>query len=31
MHYAAFYRFDAEGMLMSERIVMDWSPLVPTL
>jgi hypothetical protein len=26
--YAAFYRFDAQGKLVSERIVMDWSPLV---
>lgn len=25
--YAAFYRFDAAGKLVSERIVMDWSPL----
>ena len=26
--YAAFYRFDAQGKLVSERIVMDWSPLL---
>jgi len=31
MHYAAFYRFDVEGKLVSERIVMDWSPLVPSV
>ena len=30
MHYDAFYRFDAAGKLVSERIVMDWTPLVPT-
>jgi hypothetical protein len=27
LHYAAFYRFDAQGELVSERIVMNWAPL----
>jgi hypothetical protein len=27
MHYAAIYRFDAAGKLVSERIVMNWGPL----
>jgi hypothetical protein len=27
LHYAAFYRFDQAGKLVSERIVMNWAPL----
>lgn len=27
LHYSAFYRFDPEGLLMPERIVMSWAPL----
>lgn len=27
LHYAAFYRFDGSGKLVSERIVMNWAPL----
>lgn len=27
LHYAAFYRFNAQDELVSERIVMNWAPL----